>query len=208
MLYGIYKLEDYLYLELYGNYMDPEHTNYTPYKISSGLKISLLAIYILTINIANSAYAVNKQTDLANDKSSYKNLNDPTRPKITISTEESADLKDPNTTVTTKSSVTNSEKLKLSMIIIKKNDRSAVINDTIVREKDQISGYEITKIESNKVILKNPKNKAANQKTPQEPKLPGTDSFTELKLPAVIIKSFFTTTKHATEKENYAGVTK
>lgn len=165
-------------------------------------KIGLILILILVANPkATLAYAANQHTSQNQvattiDKKS-KQLNDPTMPKV-APIEETADLKTKKSVHEDNLKTINPSKLKLSMIIIKYDDKSAVINEKTVREKDIISGYEITRIENNKVILKNPKNKEDHKKNklhgstdPEKPEPVEPDTFTELKLPSVVIKSFF-----------------
>lgn len=131
---------------------------------------------ILTLIFSSCAYA-------------NKPLNDPTMPKITNEgTAPIVEEKNPTTTQTT------SGKLKLSMIIIKDKDKTAVINDQMVREKDKVFGYEVTKIERNKVTLK--KSKAplstSSMSSISSKEL---DTFTELKLPSITVKSFLVSPK-------------
>lgn len=165
-------------------------------------KIGLILIWILIANPkATLAYATNQHTNQSSvattiDKKS-RQLNDPTMPKV-APVEETTDLKTKQSVKDENLKTINPSKLKLSMIIIKHDDRSAVINEKTVREKDLIAGYEITKIESNKVILKNPKNKEDHKKSklhgstdPEKPEPLEPDTFTELKLPSITIKSFF-----------------
>ncbi|MGD0465742.1 MAG: hypothetical protein ABSA84_03510 [Gammaproteobacteria bacterium] len=68
--------------------------------------------------------------------------------------------------------------LVLTAILINPNNSSAIINNKIVREKDQIARYEVIKIESNKVILKKIVSEAE-----LEP-----EKAIEIKLPAISIK--------------------
>lgn len=171
---------------------------------SIGLKISLiLVISFIGNSNATVAYATNQKPETSIENKSPKQLNDPTMPKIAPPIEEPSDLKATKPIVeekpTTPNPVIQAGKLKLSIILIRNNDKTAVINEQTVREKDKISGYEVAKIERNKVILKNPKTKQEHKKS-KKPTLPGEpekpepiepDTFTELKLPTVTIKSFF-----------------
>lgn len=161
-------------------------------------KIGLVLICILIANPkATLAYAANQSPVATTIDKKSRQLNDPTMPKV-APIEETTNLKTKQTVNEDNLKTINPSKLKLSMIIIKHNDKSAVINEKTVREKDIISGYEITKIEGNKVILKNPKNKENQKKNklhgstdPEKPEPLEPDTFTELKLPSITIKSFF-----------------
>lgn len=75
--------------------------------------------------------------------------------------------------------------LTVTAILTKDGNSSAVINDQIVHEKDQIFKYEVMKIESNKVILKKIINKDSDlaQESQQEE-----EQVIEIKVPAVNIK--------------------
>ena len=68
--------------------------------------------------------------------------------------------------------------LVLTSILINSNNSTAIINNKIVREKDQIARYEVVKIESNKVILK----KIVTESELESGKI------IEIKLPAISIK--------------------
>ena len=68
--------------------------------------------------------------------------------------------------------------LVLTAILINSNNSTAIINNKIVREKDQIARYEVIKIESNKVILK---------KIVSEAELESEKAI-EIKLPTISIK--------------------
>jgi hypothetical protein len=90
------------------------------------------------------------------------------------------------------------EPLKLSIIMIKDSNKTVTINNQILREQDQIDGYQIIKIEPNKVLLQNLntntdsklysnfKNLLSNNKNPDLNNNQG--KFIELSLPKIIIK--------------------
>jgi len=201
------KLDVYLYIELYGYHMDAAlqfTDSYKTHFISKIVKISLILLaWLIVHSHMTLAYAASQPSV---DKQSSKQLNDPTMPKVAPPIEETADLKAAKPIIEEKSTINpvvnpimNPGKLKLSIILIRTDDKTAVINEQIVREKDKISGYEVTAIKHNKVILKNPRAKIEPKKPkkptipgmpekPEKPEKPEPDTFTELKLPSVIIK--------------------
>lgn len=119
----------------------------------------ILAFFVYT----NLAYAKTKQVD-------------PTMPK---------NLDDSKVINNSSKHVDQGGTLTVTAILTKDGNSSAVINDQVVHEKDQISKYEVMKIESNKVILKkiiNKDNELAPDSQQQEEQL------LEIKVPAVNIK--------------------
>ncbi len=178
--------------------------SYKTHFISKIVKISLILLaWLIVHSHMTLAYAA---IQTSADKQSSRQLNDPTMPKVAPPIEESTDLKAAKPIIEEKltinpvlNPVINPGKLKLSIILIRNDDKTAVINEQIVREKDKISGYEVTAIKHNKVILKNPRAKIEPKKPkkptipgmpekPEKPEKPEPDTFTELKLPSVIIK--------------------
>ena len=124
--------------------------------------ISINIIFSCFVNF-NLAYAKQKQVD-------------PTMPK---------NLENNKFTNNSSKHVDQGGTLTVTAILTKDGNSSAVINDQVVHEKDQISKYEVMKIESNKVILKkiiNKDNELAPDSQQQEEQL------LEIKVPAVNIK--------------------
>ena len=75
--------------------------------------------------------------------------------------------------------------LVVTAILTNAGNNSAVINDQIVHEKDQIAKYEVIKIENNKVILKKIINENPEfEQNPQEQQ----EQIIEIKVPAINIK--------------------
>ena len=177
-------------------------------------KLLLLTGILLGSSNITLAHAVAQKIESILEPTSII-LNDPTMPKVAINLEPINilnNIKNSNKDASQEQSAINRDKLKLSVITIKNDDKSAVINDKILREKDEILGYKIIKIEYNKVTLKNPKHNDyktkskvnfATEKELEERsgflKKPGSveqpdsveesDFFTELKLPSITIKT-------------------
>lgn len=111
------------------------------------IKINYLNILILILiySIPEICCCSNEKNILTNSNHVSKKFKDPTMPKTFKSNLNNNNDYDDND---------EEEPLKLSVIMIKDSDKTVTINNQILREQDQIDGYQIIKIEPNKVLLK------------------------------------------------------
>lgn len=125
--------------------------------------VAIVAIFI-NFNYLSLAYAKNQ-------------LQDPTMPKnlnIEVDQKNAKDLGE----------------LSLTAILVNANNKTAIINNQVVHEKDEIAKHKILAIEANKVILKKIINKFDNEVTSklEAEKDIAKDKIVEIKLPAMTIK--------------------
>ncbi len=101
-----------------------------------------ILILILIYSIPEICFCSNEKNITTNSNYVAKKLKDPTIPK-TFKSNLKENYSDDN----------DEETLKLSIIMIKDSDKTVTINNRILREQEQIDGYQIIKIEANKVLL-------------------------------------------------------
>lgn len=131
---------------------------YMPELANKNIIIKIILAFVVYINLA---YAKQKQVD-------------PTMPKNVENKFINSSSKH----------IDQGGALTITAILTKDGNSSAVINDQIVHEKDQIFKYEVMKIESNKVILKKIiKNPDFEQDSQQQE-----EQIIEIKVPSVNIK--------------------
>lgn len=118
------------------------------------IKINYLNILILILiySIPEICVCSNEKKISTNSNYISKKLKDPTMPKTFKSNLNNNKFNNNNTDYYDND---EEEPLKLSIIMIKDSDKTVTINNQILREKDQIDGYQIIKIEPNKVLLQN-----------------------------------------------------